>query len=171
MALWPGKPLGSYSTWAAWCRDPLLALGCADPVERVEELAAADPLRQDILAIFTAWRERHAGAAVEAKNLHEEVRQLIDPKGRGRQHVTHFLDSLAGPPAARLGGFVFTRDKDPERPRNPATYKLKEAKQEDAEMRRVFVDFHAWTRAGMTPITSDARKSKGSYVMAHDPRV
>ena len=23
-----GKPLGSFETWAEWCRDPLLALGC-----------------------------------------------------------------------------------------------------------------------------------------------
>jgi hypothetical protein len=27
-----GLPLGGFEQWASWCRDPLLALGCADPV-------------------------------------------------------------------------------------------------------------------------------------------
>ena len=35
-ALPRGKPLGSFETWAEWCRDPLMALGCRDPVERIE---------------------------------------------------------------------------------------------------------------------------------------
>ncbi len=26
-----GMPIGSFETWAAWCRDPLLTLGCPDP--------------------------------------------------------------------------------------------------------------------------------------------
>jgi hypothetical protein len=39
-ALQRGKPLGSFETWAQWCRDPLLALGCRDPVERIEALKA-----------------------------------------------------------------------------------------------------------------------------------
>src|SRR5579859_5489001 len=29
-----GKSLGGFETWARWCRDPLLALGSRDPVER-----------------------------------------------------------------------------------------------------------------------------------------
>ena len=33
-----GKPLGSFETWAEWCRDPLVALGCLDPVDRIGEL-------------------------------------------------------------------------------------------------------------------------------------
>ena len=43
-----GKPLGSYEMWAEWCRDPLLTLGCRDPVERIEALKANDPRRQRI---------------------------------------------------------------------------------------------------------------------------
>ena len=46
-----GKPLGSYEMWAEWCRDPLLTLGCRDPVERIELLKANDPRRQaDIIS-------------------------------------------------------------------------------------------------------------------------
>jgi hypothetical protein len=35
-------------------RDPLLTLGCRDPIEWFEELAAADPQRPDELAIITS---------------------------------------------------------------------------------------------------------------------
>jgi hypothetical protein len=30
-----GRPLGSFEQWSKWVRDPLLALGCQDPAERV----------------------------------------------------------------------------------------------------------------------------------------
>ena len=30
-----GRPLGSFEQWAEWVRDPLLTLGCADPVEEM----------------------------------------------------------------------------------------------------------------------------------------
>jgi hypothetical protein len=31
-----GRPFGSYEDWCEWVRDPLLELGCRDPVEQVE---------------------------------------------------------------------------------------------------------------------------------------
>jgi len=31
-----GRPLGSFESWCDWVRDPLLTLGCRDPVERIE---------------------------------------------------------------------------------------------------------------------------------------
>jgi hypothetical protein len=36
-ALPKGRPLGSFTKWARWCRDPLIALGCRDVAERVAE--------------------------------------------------------------------------------------------------------------------------------------
>ena len=54
-----GKPLGSFETWAEWCRDPLLTLGCRDPVERIEALKANDPRRQRIAELFQVWWEHH----------------------------------------------------------------------------------------------------------------
>jgi hypothetical protein len=48
----PGKALGSYEVWAQWCRDPLLMLGARDPVDRIEEIKAADPRRRALIAIF-----------------------------------------------------------------------------------------------------------------------
>jgi putative DNA primase/helicase len=32
-----GKSIGNYEVWARWVRDPLLSLGCRDPVERIAE--------------------------------------------------------------------------------------------------------------------------------------
>jgi hypothetical protein len=32
----PSRLLGSFEQWAEWCRDPLLALGCRDSVERID---------------------------------------------------------------------------------------------------------------------------------------
>jgi hypothetical protein len=31
----PGRTLGSFEQWGRWVRDPLLALGCKDPADRV----------------------------------------------------------------------------------------------------------------------------------------
>jgi putative DNA primase/helicase len=42
----PGLPLGSFENWAQWCRDPLLALGCSDPVDRIEMIKAEDAERR-----------------------------------------------------------------------------------------------------------------------------
>jgi hypothetical protein len=51
-----GKALGSYEVWAQWCRDPLLALGMRDPVDRIAEIKAADPKRRALIAIFDLGR-------------------------------------------------------------------------------------------------------------------
>jgi hypothetical protein len=37
------RPLGSFEQWAEWCRDPPLALGCRDPVERIDAVKSDDP--------------------------------------------------------------------------------------------------------------------------------
>ena len=40
-----GLPLGSFEQWCKWVRDPLLALGCHDPAERVNEAKERDGRR------------------------------------------------------------------------------------------------------------------------------
>ena len=47
-----GKPLGSFDQWARWCRDPLVALGCVDPVLRIAETKARDPRRTEVAETF-----------------------------------------------------------------------------------------------------------------------
>jgi hypothetical protein len=101
-----GRPLGSYEDWAEWCRDPLLALGCRDPVERIDNIKSDDPERRRMVELFCAWHDHHGEVAVKAVDLAEPVRVLIDPHSRGRQFITSRLTQLSN---TRLGGFILSR--------------------------------------------------------------
>ena len=57
-----GIRTGSFDVWERWCRDPLLALGCKDPAQRIVEMKARDPHRQKLSAIFMDRRDRRADA-------------------------------------------------------------------------------------------------------------
>jgi hypothetical protein len=103
-----GRPLGSFQDWARWCRDPLLALGCADPAVRVADAKANDPRRQQIAEVFAAWWERHHDIPVKVSDLHEDVRLVADPAGKGRQHLAAMVAKLEG---TRAAGFVLTRHR------------------------------------------------------------
>ncbi len=102
-ALARGKALGSFGQWSRWCRDPLVALGCADPVARVAETKARDPRRQAAADIFAAWWRLHADSPVGVADLAEGVVQAADPAGRGRQYLAARVRGLAG---TRAAGFV-----------------------------------------------------------------
>jgi hypothetical protein len=95
-----GKPLGSYETWGMWCRDPLLALGCRDPVDRITEIKAADPRRRALMDFFEVWNAVHRDSIVKGTDVAPEVIKYIDEKaGRkpdgnldySRHRVTKFL--------------------------------------------------------------------------------
>jgi hypothetical protein len=103
-----GRPLGSFETWCDWVRDPLLTLGCRDPVERVEMLKAHDPYRQKIAELFKAWWNDHQDRPTKASELAEPIRRLIDPMNRGRQFVATALGRMAG---TRAAGFVLVRQE------------------------------------------------------------
>jgi hypothetical protein len=115
-----GKPLGSFERWAAWCRDPLLALGCRDPVERIEGLKVRDPRRQRVAELFTVWWENHGDAPVKANNLADQVKLIADTQDRGRQYLATYLASLAG---THAGGFVLKRQEGIGK-WTPAVYRL-----------------------------------------------
>jgi hypothetical protein len=76
----PGKPLGSYEVWAQWCRDPLLAFGLRDPVDRIAEIKAADPKRRALATIFDLWSAAHGDIIIKANDLGQEVIKAIDDK-------------------------------------------------------------------------------------------
>jgi hypothetical protein len=107
------RALGSYEQWARWCRDPLLALGCRDPVDRVIEIKAADPNRSHVNEVFALWWKHHGDTPVAANDLHADVKEAIDVNARrvgidndlvyNRQKVAGFLKSHVG---ARVGGFL-----------------------------------------------------------------
>ncbi len=105
-ALPAGRALGSFEQWCRWVRDPLLELGCKDPAERVGDAKERDNQRQVTAEIFGRWWDHHADRAVPVSGLNEEVVQLIDPQGRGRQFVAAKLVQMAG---TRIAGFHLTR--------------------------------------------------------------
>jgi putative DNA primase/helicase len=125
-----GRPLGSYELWARWCRDPLLALGCRDPIDRLAETKAVDPMRMRLVEIFEAWSAHHGDILIKANDLHTDVLELIDFKAKrkdtgelivNRQWIASYLRSKVG---ARVGGFVLQQIKDPGQRRPIAYYKL-----------------------------------------------
>jgi hypothetical protein len=115
-----GLPLGSFETWAEWVRDPLVALGCRDPVEQVRAAKANDPRRRHVAEFLAMWWKHHGANPVTAAELAEPVRALIDQHGRGRQYIASRLMQMDG---TRSGGFVLTR-QPAARKWNAATYAL-----------------------------------------------
>ncbi|MDE2238754.1 MAG: hypothetical protein KGJ73_02345 [Rhodospirillales bacterium] len=103
-----GKPLGSFETWASWVRDPLITLGCCDPVEAIAKAKARDPFRLRVSELFEAWWQEHRTAPIKIAELHDSVRAIADPQGRGRQYVATFIGKLSG---TRAAGFVLTRQE------------------------------------------------------------
>ena len=79
-----GKTLGSFEQWSRWVRDPLLALGCQDPVERISEAKERDSRRQSVSDLFSAWWACHQDKPVAIRDLRRVGWR--DPQGRGRQY-------------------------------------------------------------------------------------
>jgi hypothetical protein len=105
-----GRPLGSFEDWARWVRDPLLTLGCADPVERLAAIKSNDPLRHRLAEILETWHRIHGSKPVFLADLAAPVVALIDPQGRGRQLVQAEAQRLVG---TRVNGFSLTSQKPP----------------------------------------------------------
>jgi len=126
-ALPRGKPLGSFELWAQWCRDPLLALGCRDPIDRLAEIKAADPKRRALTDIFDAWWSCHQDDTLKASDIDDGIVQLIDAKALrsdgkvSRQKLARFLTQHAD---TRVGGYHLEQIKDTARTRPVAYYKL-----------------------------------------------
>lgn len=112
-----GKPLGSYELWCQWARDPLLALGMRDPIERLAEIKEADPKRRAVRDFFDVWWAAHADMLIKASDVSEEVITIIDDKARrkedgtlqfSRQRVASHLEGLK---STRAGGYAFVQIK------------------------------------------------------------
>jgi hypothetical protein len=125
-----GKPLGNYELWCQWCRDPILALGGRDPVDRIAEIKAADPTRAHLVEIFDAWWAAHGDDMIKANDLDPNVIEHIDSKATrkadgslqfSRQRVAGWLRITAG---VCLGGYTLRQIKDTRRARPVTHYKL-----------------------------------------------
>lgn len=101
-----GRTLGSFEQWCSWVRDPLLALGCHDPADRINDAKQRDGRRQSITDLFSIWLERHADRPVAVIELHDDVKKVIDAQDRGRQFIAARLEKLTG---TRMAGHVLTR--------------------------------------------------------------
>ena len=100
-----GRPM-SFRQWMAWCRDPLLTLGCADPAARIAEVKARDPQRMRLAELFRAWWQHHHDTPMAVKGLADDVKELADPAQRGRQALASAIGKLAG---TRAAGFALER--------------------------------------------------------------
>lgn len=120
-----GKAIGSFETWASWVRDPLITLGCTDPVEAIAQAKATDPHRARIAEMFAEWWDCHHDLPMKANDLSDTVKELADPQARGRQFLAAQIGKLAG---TRAGGFVLMKQEAAGR-WNGATYALKKAEQ------------------------------------------
>jgi hypothetical protein len=117
-----GITLGSFEQWGVWVRDPLLALGCPDPVARVRQIKERDPQRQLVIELFAAWWDCHGSKAIRVSDLAPEVREVADPKERGRQFLARAIQNLTG---TRQGGFVLERlPQLPSKHKEGAYYRL-----------------------------------------------
>jgi hypothetical protein len=158
-----GKTLGSFETWAEWCRDPLWDLGCRDPVERIGAIKSKDPHRQKIAEIFTTWWTHHQSSPIAASDLDYRVKAIIDPQGRGRQYQVPFLERLAG---TRAAGFVLSR-QEPAGKWSAATYALAQDLTADHSRQGA----HGQPGYGHTDGLGDSRGPYGSYgPMGQTPR-
>jgi hypothetical protein len=122
-----GLPIGSFEQGADWCRSPLVALGCCDPIQRIEAIKAEDPARRHISELFACWDAHHSDRLLQAAALADSVRALIDP--RRREHkVAARLTALAG---TRAGGFVLAQYIEPSG--GVSTYRLQRSTSKDEE--------------------------------------
>jgi hypothetical protein len=118
-----GRPLGSFEQWAEWVRDPLLTLGCEDPVEEMLRAKMNDPARQELRTLFITWHEKHKSDPVTVGELHQDVRDIINPQNKPIQWLRRAIERYVG---TRIGGYVMTRSKSSEWV--AATYALVPAK-------------------------------------------
>ena len=142
-----GKALGGFEQWCCLVRDPLLALGCVDPVLRISEAKENDPHRIRKAEIFQTWWKAHRSQPVTVSGISEPVRGLLDPQGRGRQYLAKAVSALEG---TRIAGFVMTKQR-PNGKWGAATYALRQIQDDDL-------------KTPMTPTTVTIRdKSKNDY--------
>ena len=120
-AIQHGRALGSFEDWGVWVRDPLVALGCRDPVDRISVIKARDPERQRVISLFSTWHDAHGNNPVKVTELAETVRLTADPNNRGRQYLARTIGALAG---TRLGGFVLERMGATNNRKEGARYRL-----------------------------------------------
>jgi hypothetical protein len=161
-----GIPLGSFEQWGVWVRDPLLALGCPDPVDRVRQIKERDPARQTVIELFAVWWQAHQDSPIRAADLAPEVREVVDPGGRGRQYLARAIQNLIG---TRQGGFVLERVAElPNRRKAGALYRLRRVMLTEAPESSASSAFGEKTN-GKGPIHADSQRADARADVARMP--
>ena len=93
-----------FPQWMRFVRDPLMALGCPDPIVRAESDKQLDPEREHLRDVLRTWFEAHGNAPTGVKDLADSVRALLSPSGN-RQAIAPAVQRLAG---TRVAGFSCT---------------------------------------------------------------
>lgn len=76
------KPLASYGEWSDLCRQPLLWLGCADPINSIFEAIAEDPDREVLEQLLTVWRTIFGKSGTMVRDaIRKADRGMGDPTG------------------------------------------------------------------------------------------
>ncbi|HUK09394.1 MAG TPA: hypothetical protein VLX09_16075 [Stellaceae bacterium] len=120
-----GSTVGSFEVWGRWVRDPLVALGYRDPVERQAELKLSDPRRRRAADLFRSWYHSHGDDLISSAKLDPAVIQVLDPKQdtnekKSRQKITAEIDALVG---TTIAGFTLER-QEPQSRWGPALYRV-----------------------------------------------
>ena len=81
-----GEALMSFDQYCRWVRDPLMALGCKNPVARIDELKMTDPKREHQITVFREWWRKHPRSEdkfetlpITASDLDTRVCEIVDP--------------------------------------------------------------------------------------------
>jgi hypothetical protein len=151
-----GKSFGTYDEWTRAVRDPLLTLGCPDPVRRIAQLKISDPDRIAIFEVFEKWEECHGDDWVTAHTLHREVQDLLlGGRKFSRQRVASEVHRLLG---TRLGHYLVE-----EKPKTdkwaPHEYRLirEAAEQHDDEEKAQWQDAPGSNAGSSAPILTELK--------------
>jgi hypothetical protein len=102
----PGKlkPLASYAEWSDLVRSPLVWLGCADPVDTMRAIRAADPVLTTLSIVLSHWT---AAFGADGKTAAEVAKayQSYNPKTPEGQAMDELRPTLAAV-AANRGGVI-----------------------------------------------------------------
>ena len=69
-------PLGSFADWSKWVRDPLLWLGCVDPVDAMGEVRREDPKLSALAGVLEQWSIAIDDRRVTAREVAEIAGQM-----------------------------------------------------------------------------------------------
>ena len=103
------QPLGSFEEWSRLVRDALMWLGCADPLETMEQTRSSDPQLERLKGVMVEWSGVIGSEVVTAREAADraserEGHNTYEPGAKpGFQHVA-FRDALLG--VAGHGGFI-----------------------------------------------------------------